>query len=95
MLTFGKEMETHYSEVLFWSAVFGTIGWLIKLLAFKNHRNNKLQLVLVRGPIRGRHCVTKSSNEPQENDEEIFRKEPGENDERESRKKPQENEESF
>ena len=88
-------METYYSQVLFWGVVFCTIGWLIKLLAFKNHRNNKLQLVVVMGPIRGRHCVTKSSTEPQANDEEIFRKEPGENDERESRKKPQENEESF
>ena len=88
-------METYYSEVLFWILVFGIIGWLIKLLAFKNHRNNKLQLVVVRGQIRGRHCFTKSSNEPQENDEEIFQKEPEENDERESWKEPQENEESF
>ena len=88
-------METYYSQVLFWSVVFCTIGWLIQLLAFKNHRNNKLQLVVVRGQIRGRHCATKSSNEPQENDEEIFQKEPEQNDERESRKKSQENEESF
>ena len=88
-------METCYSEVLFWSVVFGIIGWMIKLLALKIW-NNKLQAGL-RGQInaRGGRSFPTASNEPQENEEQNLRKEPEENDERESWKEPEENDERF
>ena len=84
-------METCFSEVLFWIVIFGIIGWMLKLLAFKIW-NNKLQTV-VRGQIF--RSFPTSLHEPQENDEQNSRKEPEENDERESWKEPQENDERF
>ena len=84
-------METCYSEVLFWSVVFGIIAWMIKFLALKIW-NKKADL---RGQIsaRGGRSFRTSSNEPQENEEQNLRKEPEENDERKSRKEPKENDE--
>ena len=83
-------METCFSAVLLWIAVFGIVGWMIKLLAFKIW-SNKLQADLRgRNSARFAHSFPTSSNEPQENDEQ---KEPEENDERESRKEPEENDE--
>ena len=94
VLTFSKEMETCFSEIFFWIVVFGIIGWMLKLLAFKIWNTNKLQAV-VRGQIIGDSFLPTCSNQPQENDEQNLRKEPGENDERESWKEPQENDERF
>ena len=86
-------MESCFSEVLFWSVVFGIIGWMIKLLAFKIW-NKKLRADL-RGQIsaRGGRSFPSSSKQPQENEEQHLRNEPEENDERESWKEPQENDE--
>ena len=94
VLTFSKEMETCFSEVLFWIVVFGIIGWMLKLLAFKIWNTNKLQAV-VRGQIIANSFLPISSNQPQVNDEQNLRKEPEENGERESWKEPQENDERF
>ena len=81
--------------MLFWIVVFGIVGWMIKLLAFKIW-SNKLQADL-RGRISARfvRSFPASSNEPQENDEQNLRKEPEENDEQESWNEPQENDERF
>ena len=88
-------METRFSAVLFLIVVFGIIGWMLKLLAFKIW-SNKLQADL-RGRISPRfvRSFPASLNEPQENDEQNLRKEPEENNERESWKEPQENDEKF
>ena len=88
-------METCFSAVLFWIVVFGIVGSMIKLLAFKIW-SNKLQADL-RGWIGARfvRSLPTSSNEPHENDEQNLRKEPEENDEPESWKEHQENDERF
>ena len=87
-------MGTCFPEVLFWSVVFGFIGWMIKLLALKIW-NKKISADMQISGARVDRSFRTSSNQPQENEDQNLRKEPEENDDRESRKEPQENDERF